>query len=81
MSNSGEKLNPPQGNNSERLWRLYRNYNAIATVAFAGANVIFPGSQLIALGLGVNIAQTIFGEFMRQRAKSKSRQPNPAPAH
>lgn len=70
MAKSREQLGGSPEARNERLWRLYRNWNALATVAFAGANIVFPGSQLISIGLGLNIAQTIFGEAMRQRATS-----------
>jgi hypothetical protein len=67
MSSGGEKS---AEFGSESFWLLYRNWNAVASVAFAGANIVFPGSQLIAIGLALNIGQTIFGEVMRQQAKN-----------
>ena len=73
MAKSGEQL---PGFDSERFWRIYRNWNILATVAFAGANIVYPGSSLIQIGLGLNIGQVILGEAMRQRAKHR-----PAPRH
>jgi hypothetical protein len=68
MIKSGESLEKEWGR--EKAARLYRNWNALATVAFAGAALIAP--PLIAFA-GINAAQTAAGEGFRRHFNKKRR--------
>lgn len=57
----------------ERAAKVYRNYNALATLAFAGAAIIAPPviSGVLVFGAGINAAQTVGGEAWRRHQKKK----------
>lgn len=71
MGKSAEKLENEGG--WERAAKVYRNYNAIATLAFAGAALIAPPviSGVLVFGAGLNAVQTAGGEAVRRHQKKK----------
>lgn len=69
---SKEKSSPPVDKEGvpERAARIYRNWNALGTVAMGGLAVIAPVGNVIWAGLaGVNAVQTGIGEVARRTAK------------
>lgn len=68
---STELLRESEGK-GERAWRILRNINAVAAVAFAGFGLVID-SGVVLTWAGVNAGQAGFFEILRRGAKNKSR--------
>lgn len=67
----------PKKSNTERGLRWYRNYNALGTIACAGAAMVVPGAAAAgafeALAW-INGAQTAGSEYLRRRLIKRQQQ-------